>query len=151
MEDRMFVNDGVYLAKVMKDHLNTWPKKPAEFKLEDLGKDSPSIMLQQLSAAEKKRTYVNGSYIGVWNFAVYVRISDVDTASRLDATGCLNELADWLTHTSNGVFVNLPVIDENRIATKIEMTSTPSIAGRDDNGTEDYQAIFQLEYNARRN
>lgn len=148
---RVFTNDGVLIAKVMKDHLNGWPKKPVTIMLEDLGKEVPSMMLQQLSAAEKKREYVNGSYIGVWNFALYIRVSGNDTASRLDAIGCLNEAAEWLTQKDkDGSFSNLPVIDDSRTATKIEMSSTPSLAARYEDGTEDYQAIMSLEYKVRR-
>lgn len=148
---QIFTNDGVYIAKAMKDHLNSWDRKPVAIKLEDLGKEVPSMMLQQLAASEKKKTYINGSYIGVWNFAVYVRINAEDTASRLDASGCLQALADWLqTRDAQGAFVNLPVIDDYRKATKIEMSSTPSIAARYDGGIEDYQAIFSLEYKVTR-
>lgn len=148
---RIFTNDGVLIAKVMRDHLNTWQKRPVNFLLEDLGKEVPSLMLQQLSAAEKKKSYVNGSYIGVWNFAVYIRVNVLDTASRLDAVGCLEELANWLQEKNDkGAYAHLPQIDQNRTATKIETTSTPSIAARYEDGTEDYQALFTLEYQARR-
>lgn len=149
--EKVFTNDGVLIAKVMRDHLNSWTKKPTDFMLEDMGKKVPSLMLQQLSAAEKKRTYINGSYVGSWNFAIYIRIDAKDTASRLDAIGCLEELSKWLQEKdSKGEYVNLPFIDTDRIATKIEMTTTPSIAARYEDGTEDYQAIFSLEYQARR-
>ena len=136
----------------MKTLLNTWPDKPvAEIFLEDLGKDAPSMMLQQLSAAEKKKEYINGSYIGVWNFAVYMRIDAEDTASRIDATGALQNLADWLqARDENGEYANLPELDSTKTAIKFDMTSTPSIAARYDDGTEDYQAIMSLEYKAIR-
>lgn len=144
---RNFISDGVYLAKVMRDHLNKWPNKPTTVLLEDLEKKYPSMMLQQLAAAEKKRTYVNGSYVAGWSFAVYVRINAEDTASRLDALACLDALYEWLkVRDSNGAYVNLPEIDINRVATGITMSTTPSIAARYDDGTEDYQAVFELEY-----
>lgn len=148
---RIFPTDSVLIAKAMKDYLNTWPRKPAFFKLEDLGKDVPSLMIQQLAAAQEVKSYINGSYIAVWNFAVYVRVSGEDTASRLDAIACLNDLADWLTEKDeDGNFVRMPVIDDKRKPTNIEMTTTPSIAARYDDGIEDYQAIFSLEYKVRR-
>lgn len=149
--ENLFTNDGVLIAKVMRNHINTWSKKPTNIFLEDFGKDVPSMMIQQLSAAEKKKSYVNGSYIGAWSFAVYLRISAKDTASRLDAIGCLEELSNWLQlRDDKGSFVNLPVIDSYRTATKIEMATTPSIAARYEDGTEDYQAVFSLEYKVRR-
>ena len=148
---KIFTNDGVLIAKVMRDHLNSWSKKPAEIKLEDLGKKAPSMMLQQLSSAEKVKSYVNGSYIGVWRFAVWIRVEAEDTASRLDAIAVLTELAEWLGETDeSGDFKNLPVIDERRIATGFSMPATPSIAARYDDGTEEYQAIMSLEYKSRR-
>lgn len=148
---RNFTNDGIYIAKVMRDHLNSWPKKPAVFALEDFGKKCPSLMLQQLSAAEKIRSYIDGSYIGVWNFAVYIRVDGNDTAARLDAVGCLNELGEWLEQKdASGSFMNLPDIDVYRTTTKVEMSTTPSIAARYEDGTEDYQAVFQLQYKSRR-
>ena len=148
---RVFPSDSILIAKTMRDHLNSWQRKPATFLLEDLGKNVPSLMIQQLAAAEQKKAYVNGSYIAVWNFAVYMRVSGEDTASRLDAIACLNDLADWLMETdADGNFVRLPFIDDNRRPTNIEMTSTPSIAARYDGGIEDYQAVFSLEYKARR-
>ena len=50
---KIFTSDGVYIAKSVKDHLNTWEKKPADILLEDFEKEAPSMMLQQLAAAEK--------------------------------------------------------------------------------------------------
>ena len=149
---RVFPTDSVLIAKAMRDHLNSWKKKPATFLLDDLGKGVPSLMLQQMAAAQQKKVYVNGSYIAVWTFAVYVRVSGTDTASRLDAIACLNDLADWLTETDDdGNFVSLPYIDDDRRPTSIELTTTPSIAARYESGIEDYQAVFTLEYKVRRN
>ena len=149
---RVYTKDGVVIARVMRDLLNTWPDKPVEIRLDDLGAKAPSMMLQQLQAAEKRKSYVNGSYIGVWNFAVYMRVYCNDTVSRLDATACLNDLSDWLTEmTSDGKFVRLPVIDDRRSATSIALTATPSVAARYENGTEDYQMLMSLEYFSRRN
>lgn len=140
-------NDGVYLAKVMRDHLNTWVDKPCTFLLEDLGREAPSLMIQQLAAAEKKRTYVNGSYIGVWTFAVYMRINGVDTSTRLNALKVLDDLYAWLSKRDDkNVFINLPTIDSARSATQIIMPNTPSVAAKYEDGTEDYQAVYQLEY-----
>ena len=117
---REITNDGVLIAKVMRDKLNDWPDKPCVVMLETLKKDPPSMMLQQLASAEKVRQYVNGSYIGAWSFAVYIRVRGNDTASRLDAIGVLERLGDWLTElNSDGSFKRLPIIDESRTATSI--------------------------------
>ncbi len=148
---KFYTNDGPYIAEAMKDHLNAWPKKPCEIRLEDLQKDGVSMMLQQLANAEKRRPYIDGSYLGVWSFAVYIHIQAEDTASRLDATGCLWELAEWLREKDqNGNFVRLPIIDGQRRAVKIDLTNTPSIAARYEDDSEDYQALFELEYKFHR-
>ena len=142
-----YTNDGVNLSKVMLDHLNGWTAKPARFILDDFEKDPPSLMLQQLAAATVVRKYVNGSYIGNWMFSIEMRVSGEDTASRLSATNCLNDIEKWLTQKDqDGNYTNFPVIDENRAVTSIEMTTLPAIAARYDGGASDYQAIFSLEY-----
>lgn len=142
-----YTNDGINLSKVMLDHLNSWDKKPATFILDDFDKDPPSLMLQQLAAAMVVRSYINGSYIGKWMFSVEMRVSGEDTASRLSATTCLIDLAEWLTQKNqDGAYSNFPEIDQCRAVTSIEMTTAPAIATRYDSGVSDYQAIFTLEY-----
>lgn len=148
---REYTNDGVALAKALRDHLNTWSGKPAPIMFEDFESEVPSMMLQQLSGAYKKRAYIDGSYLGSYPFAVQIRVHAVDTGTRFFASKVLNSLFSWLSEKNDeGEFIQLPVIDNTKIATKIEMTSLPSIAARYDDGTEDYQAIFELEYKARR-
>ena len=148
---KMFTSDGVVIAKVMRELLNRWPEKPCEIMLESIDKKAPSMMLQQLASAEKIKQYVDGSYIGAWNFAVYIRVGGRHNASRYDAFAALDKLGTWLTaRDSSGSFTHLPEIDSTRIATSIEMSSTPSIASMNEDGTEDYQAIFSLEYKFKR-
>ena len=144
---RMFTSDGVVIAKVMRDFINTWPEKPCDIILESIEKKGPSMMLQQLASAEKMKQYIDGSYIGSWNFAVYIRVNGKQTASRIDAVMALDKLGAWMTElNSDGSFKRLPAIDTSRTATSIEISNTPSIAARYDDGTEDYQAVYKLEY-----
>lgn len=148
---RIYTNDGVSIAKSLKDHLNSWTGKPATIRFEDFGSEVPSMMLQQLSGAYKKRAYIDGSYLGSYPFSVYIRVDGIDTATRLDASSALQGLFDWLTERDEeGTYTNLPTLDEGKKATSIEMTSLPSLSARYEDGTEDYQAIFELEYKARR-
>ena len=147
MADRIYTTDGVYIAKSLKDHLNTWQSKPCEIKLEDFSKNPTSMMMQQLSGSYKLRSYVNGAYIGEYPFAVYIRIAGIDTESKLDATGCLLGLAEWLDEENpNGTKKHLPALSGDKTALKIELESMPSIAARYDDGTEDYQALFKMQY-----
>ena len=147
-----FNSDGVLLSRVMRNHIDTWTDKPSKVFFEAFDKKTvPAIMLQQLSAAEVKKSYINGSYIGQWVFAIYARTNAEDTKSRFDAVECLQKLGDWLqAKNDNGTYAHLPEIDDKRSAIKIEMTSTPAIASRYEDGCEDYQAIFTLDYKATR-
>lgn len=147
MGEKIYTNDGVYIADSLLNHLNTWPDKPCEIKLEDFSKAPRSMMMQQLSGSYKLRSYINGSYIGEYPFAVYVRIESLDTKSKLDATGCLLELAKWFNEkNADGSRKNMPVLTGDRIAIKIELASLPSLAMRYNDGTEDYQALFKMQY-----
>lgn len=145
---KVYNNDGVILAKVVRDHINEhWHSKPATVVIGDFAQEPPSLMLQELAHAEVTRPYIDGSYVGQWSFAIYVRVNAEDTAARLSASAALTELAEWFRMMDNrGAFVNLPVIDRNRTATKIEMSTTPALAAQYDGGVEDYQAVYQLEY-----
>lgn len=147
MGERIYTNDGVYIASSLIDHLNAWEGKPCEIKLEDFSKAPPSMMMQQLSGSYKLRSYVDGSYVGEYPFAVYVRVEGIDTATKLDATSCLLDLANWLAVKSpDGSMKNLPVLAGGKTAIKIELESLPSLAVKFDDGTEDYQALFKMQY-----
>lgn len=144
---KFYESENVLIPRELRKHLNTWPNKPVEIQAEVTGKAVPAMMMQQLSAVERKRTYINGAYIGTFAFAVYVAIDAEDTASRLDALAVLQDLDLWLSQQDDtGAYVNLPDLGECRQAIKIQMSSSPSIAARLDNGVEEYQALFSLEY-----
>lgn len=140
-------NVSVIIEQSMLEFLNTWPEKPTEIKLDELDKSESSMMFQPLSGTKKSRTYVNGSYNGEFPFAIYVRAVNLDTKHKLDARKILNSLDEWFSQKNDKKeFINLPKLSGGNTAIKIEMTSTPSIAARYDNGTDDYQAIFLLSY-----
>lgn len=149
---RIFTNDGTHITQALLEHLNEWDGKPCGIKLEELGEKPPAMSLQQLQRAEVVRKYIDGSYVGTFAFSVYIRVNANDTASRLDATGVLNGLADWLSERDDETreYKRLPYLGTATKARSIEMTATPSIAVRYDNGYEDYQAIFELQYKKRR-
>lgn len=144
---RFYESDNVLIPRAVRDHLNAWPEKPVSIAVEDTGTTLPAMMVQQLAAAEKKKSYINGSYIGVVNFAVYVAIDAEDTASRFDALAVLSDLGAWLCEQDeSGRYTHLPNLGDDRAAISITMTSTPSIAARLDDGVEEYQALFALEF-----
>lgn len=86
---------------------------------------------------------IDGSFVGLWPFAVYVRTSAVDTSKHLEAAGHLSSLNAWLRSTL------LPELSGSQTASSFEMTSLPAIAGVYEDGNVDYQAVFQLKYHQR--
>lgn len=128
------------------NHINLWPDKPCRINLETLEKAPAkfSMSMQQLAGTVVVRQYIDGSFIGAWPFAIYIRFSGPDTGKRLNAVGLLNSFKDWLCDESG-----LPKIGDNRTAISFEMTSLPSIAGQYEDGSVDYQAVFRLNYRQR--
>jgi len=140
MSEPVYTSDGVQIVEKMLNHLNSWDKKPADIRLERFEKATPTMMLQQLSGAVKVRQYVSGSYIGSWPFAVYVRIKGTDTNQMVSGTSVLNDLHKWVLENP------LPFIGDGRKAVKIQMTSAPCGISSAENGEEDFQTIFELQY-----
>lgn len=133
-------NNDVIIEESMLTHVNRWEGKPVEIKLDELDDKKSSMMIQPLAGTKKIKEYVNGSFVGQWSFAVYVRTSNADTRRKLDARKTLHSLDKWLSE-------NLPSLSNGNTAVKIEMTATPAIAARYENGIDDYQAIFALTFN----
>ena len=131
------------IARRMLDHIHAWENKPASFTLENIEKKAPAAMILQLATSGKLRTYINGSYIGVWSFAVYLRLNKADTSAKLDVLDLYEDLLAYFKTAE------LPQLDEGMKATKIELLTTPSLAASYDNGTEDYQATYRLVYSAK--
>ena len=142
----MPVNNDVLIAKAILNHLNAWPDKSCNIRLETMDK-APivfSMSMQQLSGTRVLKSYINGSFIGAWPFAVYVRFGNADTAKRFDAVSYLEALGLWMGEAA------LPSLGESRVADSIEMTSLPAIAAQYEDGGVDYQAIVQLTYTQKR-
>ena len=134
--------DQITIARSMLGYVNAWPDKPAPFTLEGLRKESPAAMLLQLPSSGVLKRYVDGSYIGVWSFAVYIRLNKADTSDKLEA---LDLYEDLLRYFKSG----LPTLEDHAEAILIEMLSTPALAAAYDDGTEDYQATYRLRYKAQ--
>ena len=61
MGNTKFTNDGSYLVQTLLDKVNSWSEKPCEIRLDELGEQPPSMMLQPLTRARVVRQYVDGS------------------------------------------------------------------------------------------
>ena len=90
-------NIDIVIEQSMYEFINTWPDKPVDIKLNKLDEQTDSMMIQPLSGTEITRKYVNNNYMGLWSFAVYVRVINEDTASRIDARKILQNLESWFT------------------------------------------------------
>lgn len=121
-------------------YLNTWSAKPCEIEFELAMRKGISMKMQPLSATVIKKKYITGSFVGDWPFAVYVRIHKADTASRANAMKTLDALGRWIATQPP------PTIGANRTANKVEITGLPSIAARNDDNSEEYQALYCMEY-----
>ena len=128
------------IARAMWRHLNTWPDKPCTIGLDILERTAVSMKLQPLSGTVVTRKYITGSFIGNWPFAVYARIQQPSTANRANAMKYLDDLGIWLESQT------APSIGLNREALKIELSSLPSVAAINEDGSEDYQAVYAMEY-----
>ena len=142
MDKAKSTNDGIYLTGIMLDFINTFDRKPANVNLEEFSDEIPSMVMQQLSSAVIEKQYMKKDcYIGNWAFAVYIRIRNADTKDRIDAGGCLSDLAEWF---KNATLPDLSSINKNAIS--IEMTSSPHKSAVYEDKTEEWQVVFMLRY-----
>lgn len=135
------------IAKAMHSHVNEWPDRPEQvgyLTLDALSKECPTMMIQPLSGTIVDRKYVNGGYLGTWPFAIYLRIQPQDTAARIDASQVLKSIATYLT---DGPLPSL--IDNSMEPIHIIQVSSPISFGEQEDGTCDYQTIFNLKYKQR--
>lgn len=131
------------IARSMLDYLNAWPNKPASFTLDGQNKEAPSATILQLASSGILRQYIDGSYIGNYSFAVYIRMKQADTGNKLDVLDLYEDLRKYFASA-------LPRLRDGAVAIKLETLSTPALAAAYDDGTEDYQATYRLEYKAKR-
>jgi len=137
--------DKTTIGYFMWEHVNSWPDKPVkQIALNALPKKGLAMMLMQMSGTVIEKKDILGSFIGTWPFSMCVRIPGEDTDERLNAIQILHDFADWLQSAP------FPALGPNRKAMKIAMVSLPSIDARWEDGSEDYQAVFGLQYRETR-
>ena len=122
--------------KLLK-YLNSIEGLPCKVGLEMLGAKPPSMSLQQLPGEETIKAYINGDRECRLPFAVYMRIPGKDTKSRTNAAAVFRLIETKAKQDKeHGV---LPFDDFN-------MSQLPSLYNRQENGVEDYQAIYSIDY-----
>lgn len=140
-------NKNTVIEESMFEFLNSWEGKPCEIRLEELQtKGNISMSFNPLAGDKILKKYIDGSYTASFPFAIIIRIFNGDTKHKISAREIFKRLDEWISEKeSNSQFVNLPTL-LNDIPLKVEMTATPSISARYENGYDDYQAIFQLTF-----
>lgn len=135
----MSVNGDSSIAKKLHTWLNSWADAPTSIAFDDFSKDPPCMTFQPMSGTLVERKYIDGSFIGVYPFAVSMRISGDDTAERIDAHATLSALGEWAKDSEP------PELGEGRTVTEFD-PSTPAKTSVYDNGAEDYQIIITMKY-----
>jgi len=84
------------------------------------------------------KSYKSGGDICKYDFSVYMRVLKSDTAKRYDAIATLHSVAD--------AFKAGERIEGIRHYTQPTITGNPSQIGSDDDGSDVYQATYQVTY-----
>lgn len=100
----------------------------------------PAASMQTLAGDPRVRSYLDGSYIGRYRFALYVRQSADDSGGRLDAMAAIEAMAE----AADGAAYDLP---DGYDFHRIEQDSLPRAVSAED-GFDDYQVTFSVQYGA---
>lgn len=98
----------------------------------------PCLSVQTLTGNPIVSRYKNGGYVGAYRFAVYLRQSATDTASRLDAVQTLTDLAVEIDNAE-------PTLPEAFDFWGIKQDTLP-VRVDVDASYDDWQATFTLQY-----
>lgn len=125
--------------------LNTCLLIPDEIDLirfEYLPAEAPAMALSTIQGAYIVKEYITGDYLAEYQFKLIYRIpspgSSVD--KRLKADEALNAIGDW---TDGGAGLD---IGEDKRVMRLEATTRSSLFGVYENGDEDHQILFKLNY-----
>lgn len=134
----------IQVVRTLLDYVNEIPNLPCNIELEYLGGEPPAMMLQQLSGASKYDVDILGNYSAQFPFALYVRTWGTTENDRVDAITILNDIG--LYFDKQTLNETLPEMDNGKKSISITMTALPSLVSRNDNGVEDYQAVYRFDY-----
>lgn len=133
------------IIEILLPFLNGLPCVKQKINLEVLDKKSPSMCVQQIRGGSKYNFNVVGGYTADFPFALFYKAKANDTDSRLKATAILNDIGLIFENITNDK-QPFPALGLDKSCIKLEMTSSPANAGREDNGDEIYSAIYVLTY-----
>lgn len=125
--------------------LNTCPHIPQgidTIRFEYLPTDAPAMALSTIQGAYMVNRYILGGYLAEYQFKLIYRIlapgSSID--KRLAADEVLNAIGDW---AQGGAELD---IGEGKRVRRLEATTRSSLFAVYENGDEDHQILFKLNY-----
>lgn len=117
------------------DEVNNTETLPATAKLDNLGADAPAASVQTLPGARWATRYISGGGVRELPFALLLRVSGRDTATRADAAAALSACFDALE-----------ALDLPEPIVSITGTDTPALVERNDtDGSEVFRVSGVLE------
>ena len=121
--------------------INTYPDLPVGIiNFEQLRPDSTSMALSLIQSAAVVRRYITGGHEGELQFKVIYRIKPgTSNDARLKADELLNAIGDWAAE-------NAPDLGDNVTVRRVEATTRGSLFAVYENGDEDHQIFFRLNY-----
>lgn len=136
------------ISKALMILINQFPDMPkgvaAEYQF--ISDDAP-VGVFSMQGAVKTEEYLcmpdEESFDGQFPFFILYRCRPTSTPQRINKQDFLDRLGEWL---EKQVY---PPLTGNRTITDISRTTTTFLAGRYDNGMEEYQCNFNLTYEKR--
>lgn len=129
------------ITRTLLAWLNTFPDKPVTMiKYEQLEDKTVAMALSTIQSTYIVRSYITGGHLAEYQFKIIYRVrpgSSID--ARLTADELLDRFGDWLAE-------NRPDFGEDIIITKLAPTTRSSLFAAYDNGDEDHQILFLLQY-----
>lgn len=141
-EKLLKVSEQKGIAETLLNWLRTCPYIPSGLKLDYqyLGNKS-GLSLHTLSGTIKRVEYIDGSYEGVYPFAIYLRDIPDSNNTRLDCTDILDMIGSWVDGQNE-----YPDLGDNRSVSTIETITNSTLVKRFENGVDDYMITFELIY-----
>lgn len=125
--------------------LNNCPHIPQgidTIRFEYLPADAPAMALSTIQGAYIVKKYITGDYLAEYQFKLIYRIPapGVSIDKRLKADEALNAIGDWAFGGAG-----LDIGADKRVK-QLEPTTRSSLFGVYENGDEDHQILFKLNY-----
>lgn len=137
-------DESVQVVKSLLDYINSIEGLPAKVKLEFLAEQPPAMMLRQMGGSTKTNEDILGNYEAQLPFALFIRTWGSNENDRIDGIAVLNDIGAYFDRQT--LAKALPDLGDGKAMNSITMTSFPSLFSRNEDTTEDYQALYRLEY-----